>query len=231
MGYDRHGNLIPNATIWSDKLWINFGDSLTQPGIASGNPQSSSSSSDIERGTLYLDKCASEFGLTLDNRAIGGKRIYNLPTGDDGQNGIGMLDKLIASNVVPDLITIAYNGNVFSSTIGTDADTSEVTTNSTYGATKYFIEKIRQHYPNCIFAFVCPFMTSEANGYGGNHYYHEANEVTRELCQRYGVPYLDLENRGNIDITTDLTQDGVHPTSKQAQLKCYHAWRGFLMTL
>jgi isocitrate lyase len=113
--------------------------------------------------------------------------------------------------------------------MGTNDDTSETNT-SVYGATKYFIEKIREKVPNAVLGFVLsPRQDWGSNDAQGLRDLNGAREAIKTVCDEYGVPYIDMSTQSGI--TVDMLPDGIHIKSEQSQKLYYHAMRRFMMGL
>lgn len=188
-------------------------------------------------GNYFASRIAREFGLRLDNRAKGGSNIYAGGSGNyTSVSGIVKLDEYLAeieagTTEQADYITVAFGTNAFKTDIGTNEDTSETYTASMYGATKYFIEKIREKVPNAVLGFVLPprqQWPSSADPNGVRDI-DSARTAIKTVCEDYGVPYIDMSTQSGI--TMDMLPDGIHISSDQSQKLYYHAMRRFMMGL
>lgn len=204
--------------------WVLFGDSLTDN--YGGHDRSSG---------YFVAKIANEFNMNFDNRAKSGSNIYAGGSGNYTYvSGIIMLDAYLdeiqaGTTEQADYITVAFGTNSFKTEIGTSDDTSSTNT-SVYGATKYFIERIRAVVPNAVLGFVLsprqdwgtfdPDARRDLNG---------ARDAIRAVCDEYGVPYIDMSTQSGI--TVDMLPDGIHISSDQSQKLYYHAMRRFMMGL
>lgn len=204
--------------------WVLFGDSLTDN--YGGHDKSSG---------YFAAKIANEFNLELDNRAKSGSNIYAGGSGNyTNVSGIIKLDEYLAeieagTTEQADYITVAFGTNSFAAQLGTNEDTAETNT-SVYGATKYFIEKIRENIPNAVLGFVLspkqdwgsadPNNTRDVDG---------ARTAIKTVCDEYGVPYIDMSTQSGI--TADMLPDGIHISNDQTQKLYYHAMRRFMMGL
>lgn len=244
--YLRQNNFrFSDAPLLYGKKWTLFGDSLTDS--FGGHDWQKSSYSKGEYGTIgdetdvpwtdyfFASKIAREFGLTIDNRAKAGSNMC-IPLASQWVSvaGINILNEFIAeidAETVeqPDIITIAFGTNAYDNYIGTDADDSTVTTASYYGATKYFIEKLREKCPKSAFGFVLPPVADWVNDSGKQAGVPLARIAIKTVCEEYGVPFIDMSKESGI--TADMLPDGVHISSHQANNLYYHAMRRFVMGL
>ena len=205
--------------------WVLFGDSLTDN--YGGHEKSSN---------YFAAKIANEFNMELDNRAKSGSNIYKGGSGNYvNVSGIIKLDEYLAeieagTTEQADYITVAFGTNSFKTDIGTIEDTSENHTASVYGATKYFIEKIREKVPNAVLGFVLsPRQNWGANDPNNARDLNGAREAIRTVCEEYGVPYIDMSTQSGI--TAEMMPDGIHIKDDQSQKLYYHAMRRFMMGL
>ena len=216
--YSNSGSPLANAK------WVLFGDSLTDR--YGGHDISSN---------YFASKIAREFGMDLDNRAKSGSNIYSGGSGNyTSVSGIIKLDEYLAEIEAgtieqADYITVAFGTNTFKAQMGTNDDTSETNT-SVYGATKYFIEKIREKVPNAVFGFVLsPRQDWGSNDPNNARDLNGAREAIKTVCEEYGVPYIDMSKESGI--TVDMLPDGIHISSDQSQKLYYHAMRRFMIGL
>lgn len=205
--------------------WVLFGDSLTDN--YGGHDKSSQ---------YFAAKIANEFNLDLDNRAKSGSNIYAGGSGNyTSVSGIVMLDAYLAeieagTTEQADYITVAFGTNSFGTDIGTSEDMSETYTASVYGATRYFIENIRETVPNAVLGFVLsPRQDWGTYDPSGARDLNGARTAIKAVCDEYGVPYIDMSTQSGI--TVDMLPDGIHISSDQSQRLYYHAMRRFMMGL
>lgn len=205
--------------------WMLFGDSLTD---AYGGHDLT--------GKYFASKIAREFGMTLDNRAMDGSNIYRGGSGNYvSSSGMIKLDELVAeidagTTEQPDYITIAFGTNSFAAQIGTNADTSETDT-SVYGATKRFIEVLREKCPKAVFGFVLSPKQQwpQSSDPSGLRAIDAARTAIKAVCDDYGVPYIDMSTQSGI--TVAMLPDGLHISNDQSQNLYYHAMRRFMIGL
>lgn len=205
--------------------WVLFGDSLTD------NYGGHDATSDY-----FASKIAQEFNIDFDNRAKSGSNIYAGGSGNYTQvSGIIMLDAFLSEiddgiTEIPDYITVAFGTNSFKAQLGTSSDESDVNT-SVYGATKYFIERLREKMPKARLAFVLPPKQNWGSNDPGNVRDIEgAREAIRTVCEKYCVKYKDLSTV--MDLTNPLySTDGIHPTTEAGQIIHYHEMRELMMNL
>lgn len=204
--------------------WVLFGDSLTDN--YGGHDYT---------GKYFATKIAREFSMSIDNRAKSGSNIYRGGSGNYvNVSGMIKLDELISeiesgTAEQPDYITIAFGTNSFAAQIGTNADTAENDT-TVYGATKRFIEILREKCPQSVFGFVL----SPKQDWGAADPSHvravdAARTAIKSVCDDYGVPYVDMSTQSGI--TVDMLPDGIHISNDQSQNLYYHAMRRFVMGL
>lgn len=207
--------------------WTLFGDSLTDGWDGYGGHDLT--------GNYFASKIAREFYMTLDNRAKSGSNIYRGGSGNYvSVSGMIKLDEFIAeieagTTEQPDYITIAFGTNSFAAQIGTNADTSTTDT-SVYGATKRFIEKLREKCPKSVFGFVLsPKQNWGSADSSGARAVDAARTAIKTVCEDYGVPYIDMSTQSGI--TVDMLPDGIHISNDQSQNLYYHAMRRFMIGL
>lgn len=204
--------------------WVLFGDSLTD----------NYGGHDLT-GNYFATKIAREFNMSFDNRAKSGSNIYRGGSGNyTSVSGMIKLDEFTAeidagTTEQPDYITIAFGTNSFTAQLGTNADTSATDT-SVYGATKRFIEVLREKCPKSVFGFVL----SPKQNWGSSDPYNlravdAARTAIKAVCDEYGVPYIDMSTQSGI--TVDMLPDGIHISNDQSQNLYYHAMRRFMIGL
>lgn len=204
--------------------WVLFGDSLTD----------NYGGHDLT-GDYFATKIAREFNMSFDNRAKSGSNIYRGGSGNYvSVSGMIKLDEFTAeidagTTEQPDYITIAFGTNSFTAQIGTNADTSETDT-TVYGATKRFIEVLREKCPKSVFGFVL----SPKQNWGSSDPHNlravdAARAAIKTVCDEYGVPYIDMSTQSGI--TAAMLPDGIHISNDQSQNLYYHAMRRFMIGL
>ena len=204
--------------------WVLFGDSLTD----------NYGGHDLT-GDYFATKIAREFNMSFDNRAKAGSNIYRGGSGNYvSVSGMIKLDEFTAeidagTTEQPDYITIAFGTNSFTAQIGTNADTSETDT-SVYGATKRFIEVLREKCPKSVFGFVL----SPKQNWGSSDPQNlravdAARAAIKTVCDEYGIPYIDMSTQSGI--TVAMLPDGIHISNDQSQNLYYHAMRRFMIGL
>jgi lysophospholipase L1-like esterase len=218
-------NTMNEFSPMANSNWVLFGDSLTDS--YGGHDRASE---------YFASKIANEFNMNLDNRAKSGSNIYKGGSGNYvSVSGIVMLDEYLAeieagTTEQADYITVAFGTNTFKTDMGTNEDTSETYTSSVYGATKYFIEKIREKVPNAVLGFVLSPRQNWGNADAQKlRDVDGAREAIKTVCEEYGVPYIDMSTQSGI--TVDMLPDGIHIKNDQSQKLYYHAMRRFMMGL
>ena len=224
------------------KTWVLFGDSLTD--TFGGKDWNISTWDYGEYGTVgndedtpwtdyfFASKTARQLGLIIDNRAKSGSNINTATNGNyTAVNGVAKLDEFLAeieagTTEQPEYITIAFGTNAYTSQNGTVDDTSENTA-TTSGATRYFIEKIREKCPKTSFGFILP--PAGTWGTNASKDIDAGRAAIKAVCDAEGVPYIDMSKESGI--TVDMLPDGIHVSSHQANNLYYHALRRFMMGL
>lgn len=204
--------------------WVLFGDSLTD----------NYGGHDLT-GDYFASKIAREFSMSIDNRAKSGSNIYRGGSGNyTNVSGMIKLDEFVAeveagTTEQPDYITVAFGTNSFTAQLGTNDDTSDTDT-SVYGATKRFIEVLREKCPKSVFGFVLSpkqnWGTSDPNNLRA---VDAARVAIKTVCTEYGVPYIDMSTQSGI--TAAMLPDGIHISNNQSQNLYYHAMRRFMIGL
>lgn len=242
--YDYGGTQISVAPPSAGKTWTLFGDSLTEAWGGADWTQYNGMhypEGDARRwvGYKFASRIGRELRLTLDNRAKSGSNIYYSDSGTYAAvNGITLLNSFIAEIEAgtfncPDYVTVAFGSNSLSSAIGASGDTS-TDTGTVYGATKYFIEKLRalqaNYNPQMVFGFVLPPQTEWSNGVGGHDVAGARAAIKAVLdSDAYSAPYVDMWTESGI--TPDMMPDGVHISSERTNNLYYHAMRRFMLGL
>mgnify|MGYP004458866059 CR=1 FL=1 len=204
--------------------WVLFGDSLTD----------NYGGHDLT-GNYFATKIAREFSMSFDNRAKSGSNIYRGGSGNyTSVSGMIKLDEFTAeidagTTEQPDYITIAFGTNSFTAQLGTNADTSATDT-SVYGATKRFIEVLREKCPKSVFGFVLsPKQNWGSSDPNNLRAVDAARTAIKAVCDDYGVPYIDMSTQSGI--TAAMLPDGIHISNDQSQNLYYHAMRRFMIGL
>lgn len=204
--------------------WVLFGDSLTD----------NYGGHDLT-GNYFATKIAREFSMSFDNRAKSGSNIYRGGSGNyTSVSGMIKLDEFTAeidagTTEQPDYITIAFGTNSFTAQLGTNADTSATDT-SVYGATKRFIEVLREKCPKSVFGFVLsPKQNWGSSDPNNLRAVDAARTAIKAVCDDYGVPYIDMSTQSGI--TAAMLPDGIHISNEQSQNLYYHAMRRFMIGL
>ena len=224
------------------KTWVLFGDSLTD--VFGGKDWNISAWEYGEYGTVgneentpwtdyfFASKTARQLGLRIDNRAKAGSNINTATNGNyTTVNGVAKLNEFLAeieagTTEQPGYITVAFGTNAYTSQNGTVEDTSENTA-TTSGATRYFIEKIREKCPKSVFGFILPPVGTW--GENASKDIDAGRAAIKAVCDAEGVPYIDMSKESGI--TVDMLPDGIHVSSHQANNLYYHALRRFMMGL
>lgn len=242
--FDYGGTQIMVNAPYAGKKWTLFGDSLTEEyGGTDWNQYNGLTypEGDARRWTGYkfASRIGRELRLTIDNRAKSGSNIYHSEGGTySAVNGIAVLNAFITeieagTTECPDYITVAFGSNSSTDAIGSTDDTSELTT-TVYGATRYYIEKLRRlqgtYNRQMVFGFVLPPQTKWAND-NSNHNVSGARKAMKAVLDSdaYAAPYVDMWTESGI--TAAMLPDGVHISSERANNLYYHAMRRFMIGL
>lgn len=230
---------VCDHTPFYNKTWVMFGDSIFDSWgghywdaadiTAAMQGGSDTSKNTPWSGKLFASRIASELGLKMDNRAKAGSNMCSeTNTNYASVNGIIMLDAFLAeieaeTTEQPALITIAFGTNAYAEQCAREDPNA---LNDYRGATKYFIQKLREKCPNSVFGFILPYDNAGVHGTPGI-----GRAAIKSVLDAYPyqVPYVDLYTESGI--TVDLLPDGVHPGSYQANNLVYHAIRRFVMGL
>lgn len=226
--YLRHENLTNRGKpLHEGKTWVLFGDSITDGRNGCGGYDWT--------GDNWVSRIAREFGLIVDNRAKSGSNMCISTDAYVSVSGIHMLDAFLAEIEAgtieqPAYITIGFGANCYNTYVGRAEDTSENTTTSYYGATRYFIEKLREKCPNSVFGFILPH---DVDWSGSSDWKQEGVPLGRDaikaVCEECRVPYINMYTESGI--TADMLNDGVHIWNEQPKNLYYHAMRRFVMGL
>jgi len=204
------------------QTWTMFGDSLTDSygghsWDESTSPVGGEGWKDTEdrvpwTGYFWASDIARRHGYIMDNRAKSGSNIYVSRVYTD-VSGVYILDAFLAELEAgtieePDLITVGFGANSVPDEIGTNSDTS-ATTNTLYGGTKYFIEKLNEKCPNARKIYILhPLQTGWRDTDG------TARAAMKTVFDAYNVEYVDMSMHSGI--TTDMLPDGLHVSSIEA---------------
>lgn len=220
------------------KTWTLFGDSFTDAwgghswdyaDISAAEQGGTVANNTPWSGKLFASRIASELGLILDNRAHSGSNMcQETGTNYESVNGIAVLNQFIAeieagTIAQPDYITIAFGANAYNEQVSRENPDA---LNDYRGATKYWIETLREKCPNSVFGFVLPY---DCNGVHGTKGIGREAILSVLETDGYKVPYIDMLTESGI--TVDMLPDGLHPGSYQANNLYYHAMRRFVMGL
>lgn len=223
-GNDAETLVANDHQIWEHwgKSWVLFGDSLTDSYGGHGWDMSTSPvggdgwKETDERvpwtGYFWASDIARKHGFVMDNQAKSGSNIYvsRVYTADSGVYQLdAFLSALQAGTVIePDLITIGFGANTVPDEIGNPTDTSE-TTNTLYGGTKYFIEKLNEFCPNARKVYILHPLQEDWRDTNG-----AARDAMRNVFNEYNVEYVDMSQHSGI--TVDMLPDKLHVSSIEA---------------
>ena len=186
-------------------------------------------------GAGFISKICREFGMQIDNRAKSGSNMCISTDSYASVSGVyqlqAYLDAVDAETIEQSgYILIEFGANCYDTYVGSASDTSEVTTTSYYGATKYFIEQLRARSPLSVFGFILPHDVDWGNTSTSKQAgVPLARAAIKEVCEEYRVPYFDMYNDSGL--TASMLSDGVHIGTPQSANLYYHAVRRFVMGL
>ena len=181
-----------------NKSWVVLGDSRSIP----VSPHTTS---------MYFDLIASANDISVTSYAVSGYSSKQL------------MEEINKINSTPDIISIYIGVNDWCLENPTPIGTFDGTeTNTFYYYIKQAITTLQTKYPNSTLFFITfqpnaafPNLTkwNEPNAIG--KYYEEYNEVIRECCKYYSVPYYDDDYNGNDSVkNTAISKlyytDGLH---------------------
>lgn len=188
--YDSNGDLLefvypdnitPNCY---GKSWYHISDSNSQwmGGINLDNADD----------TGFLLIAARKNGIAeFTNTAHAGAAWGMRDDDSDAYCGVTMVDELVASGEVPDIITIL---------LGTNSDLSEGTVDddptdkhTICSAVKYCLEKLLVAFPTSAIGVMLPMQRAET--YTAQK---AKNALIKELCDFYSIPTLDLFHEGQV---------------------------------
>ena len=210
-----YADLLPHA----GKTWVLFGDSLTDKYGGHGWDMSTVPDAfGAWTDYFWASKIARRHGLVLDNRAKSGSNI-NISSVYNDVSGVYMLDAFLAEVEAgtveqPAIITIGFGSNTITDEIGTMENTS-ADTSTVYGATKYYIERLREVCPESIIMFILPPDSNWQRDVDGGR------EAIKAVCDSMRMPYINMLTESGI--TADMLPDGVHLGSKQSNNLYAHA--------
>lgn len=188
--------------------WFTLGDSIT------------------ERG-WYQTEVARILGIgAWENYGVGGTCVAKKDEDDDS----AMCVRYDEMGHRPDVITIWGGINDFGFDFGSNGgveigDSRSESALTFTGALKLLLIGVSRKYPSARTGFIVTTPVSAARGMHRKnkkgYYLSDYCDVCRELCERYAIPYLDLQklsgfNEATIDVmTSDLSgaaTDGLHPS-------------------
>ncbi len=192
------------------KKWVSYGDSITWGSkIESG--QKRWQDYIIKRYSISLHK-----NMGIGSTAIACKEGVTLPAmcTDD------RLNSLIAEN--PDIVTILGGANDLSYDIpiGTDEDIANKNKSTFKGAYAYIVEKVLSAKPDTVIVLMGMYLCAQSYYTGvKTHTLKEYAQATKEIAERFGLPFVDLNECGfnsyNFNTTDGIfTDDGIHPNAE-----------------
>lgn len=169
-----------------------------------------------------INKLGAKLGI---NDSWAGSRVHNSLDSDSGDQGpnscMASITRItnLGSNGTPDLI-LYYGGTNDCGggiTVGTFDSTATYTTDLTTtkwatfaDAYKDSIMRLQHYYPNAKILVMLPMYCTTYYTYGNLDKY---NEVIKEICDYFGVEYIDFRRCGvNSQNLGTTLGDGIHPT-------------------
>ena len=187
------------SSILNGKKWGVVGDSIT---FGTGTTDNNVNPYCYLIGSRYL--------LTINRSAMPGKTLARRPTYNDT-----LLDNLSSLSADCDYITIFGGTNDYGNNIPLGNKTDD-TLDTFYGALNLFCKKYYSNFHKSKFAFLTPIRRSngEKTNTVGLKLSDYVNAI-KEICDEYGIPYLDLYNLGMdpnySTISAHYVPDGLHP--------------------
>lgn len=187
------------SSILNGKKWGVVGDSIT---FGTGTTDNNVNPYCYLIGSRYL--------LTINRSAMPGKTLARRPTYNDT-----LLDNLSSLSADCDYITIFGGTNDYGNNIPLGNKTDD-TLDTFYGALNLFCKKYYNNFYKSKFAFLTPIRRSngEKTNTVGLKLSDYVNAI-KEICDEYGIPYLDLYNLGMdpnySTISAHYVPDGLHP--------------------
>ncbi len=132
---------------------------------------------------------ATKYGMTFDNKGIGGSTISNYVTTNNP-----MVDRYNnMPNNNPNIVIIEGGRNDYNKSvpIGKNDDTS---TKTFKGAVNYFIDKVRNKYPNALILAVSPWEVGGSKNSAG-YYCSDYALALIEICNLNNVPVFDARDQ------------------------------------
>lgn len=215
-------NLETPCTRFKGKKLLVIGDSITEVNFRTTRNYHS-----------YIQEWL-KFGAVINE----GKSGTGLVRPRDGN--LGALDRLNEFTV--DCDYILYMGNMNDGTGGNGSLTElgtfgDSTRNTVYGAWKLFIEGLINKYPNkpILVCSSTPRNQTSDLGicWGKNGWYEDWLKASREVCENYSIPFLDLyhnsglrpwiesNNKEFFSCEQSLEGDGIHPNEKGHKIIAY----------
>lgn len=195
-----------NVSSWKDKVWISYGDSITQQG-------------------MWQTQVLHALGLTHTNKGIGGTKVSVLWDSTEELRDSMCTDTRIAT--LPstlDLLTFmgATNDWANNCPLG-DINSNDI--HNFYGAMNTMTEKLLTKYTTDRILYITPVNGSFNNRAGFKDSYtnslgltvRDYCEVIINICKKYSIPYLDLNievgfNKFNfLNYYLDESGNFIHP--------------------
>lgn len=194
--FDFGGNKYTPPTPLNGLVWEQIGDSLTALESGSGTKDGN-----IGFGTAISKRHGCKF---VNNGTFGASWTVRNNEEYDSFCGVTRVDELLASNDLPDILTIALGTNDRENGETTDTAT---TTTTLYGAVRYCLNALKTNAPTLRLGVVIPPNRGTTNG-AVDSAQKARNEIIKTVCREYAVPYVDMMETSGI--TPQMLSDGLH---------------------
>ncbi len=168
-----------------------------------------------------IDRLDAKLGINDSWRSATVSGAHAVTTGSTGENAsMANLTRQqnLGSNGKPDVILfyggtndLAHVSKVGTFDPATAPTTVDLTTKKWDNLADGYVHtllRLRHYYPDALVLAMLPTVTTS---YYSNEKLAQANAVLADICDHYGVPYVDLRNCG---LTTADLPDGIHPDAK-----------------
>ncbi len=165
-----------------------------------------------------VDQLDAKLGINDSWRGSTLSGAVPVTTGDTGENAaMSNLTRIqnLGSNGTPDVILLYGGTNDLAhvSKVGTfdpftapaEADLTTRKWDNLADGFMHTILRIRHYYPEATLVAMLPTYTKS---YYSNEKLAQGNEVMAQICEHYGIPYVDLRDSG---VTAEQLPDGIHP--------------------
>ncbi|MBO5976190.1 MAG: BspA family leucine-rich repeat surface protein, partial [Oscillospiraceae bacterium] len=154
---------------------------------------------DSWRGSTLSGAAPVSTGDTGENAAMSNlTRIQNL-----GSNGTP--DVILLYGGTNDLAHVSKVGSFDPATAPTEADLTTKKWDNLAAGFVHTLLRMKHYYPDAEIVAMLPTYTKS---YYSNEKLAQGNEVMAQICEHYGIPYVDLRDSG---VTANQLPDGIHP--------------------